>query len=66
MGAPGADRRMRALEAGEPLEARTLVSERVVETLVGSILPRLARIDERGIDDGLCEPPDDRTRNELL
>ena len=34
----------------EPFEAQAFVTEFAVEALAGRVLPRLARIDQRGVD----------------
>ena len=40
----------------EPFEVQTFVSEFPVEALVGTILPRFARIDQRSFEPGLPPP----------
>ncbi len=49
----------------KPLPAQALVAELAVEAFVGSILPRLARIAERGIDAGLVQPLEQCAADEL-
>ena len=49
----------------EPFEVQTFVSEFPVEALVGTILPRFARIDQRSFDPGLFQPPQDGIAHEL-
>ena len=48
--APDLDQDLRFGSVAEPFEAQTLVAKLVVEALVGPILPRLAGIDQRGVD----------------
>ncbi len=49
----------------EPLQAQALVAELAVEALVGTVLPRLARIDVRGVDVRRQQPAQDRAGDEL-
>ena len=56
MSSPNLDQNLSLLAAAEPLEAEAFVSELVVETLVTSVLPRLARIDGGSLDVSLAEP----------
>ena len=46
----------------KPLQRQELVAELAVERFVGAILPWLSRIDQRRLDAGLVQPPQDRTR----
>ena len=49
----------------KPLQAQMLVAKLPVERFVGAILPRLPRIDQRRLDAGLVQPPEDRARDEF-
>src|SRR5215218_2850524 len=49
----------------KPLQAQVLVPELAVERLVGRILPWLPRVDVRGLDLRVGEPPQDGRRDEL-
>src|SRR5271169_2862672 len=49
----------------KPLHVQALVAELAVEALVGAILPRLARIDQGGVDLDLGEPYQDSVANEF-
>src|SRR5215813_12327624 len=62
---PRFDQHLRVDSVLEPLHAEALVSKFPVEALVRSILPRLARIDERRFDSLVCEPAQNRPRDEL-
>ena len=48
MSSPNLDQNLSLLAAAEPLEAEAFISKLVVETLVGSVLPRFPRIDGGG------------------
>src|SRR5262249_62029383 len=62
---PPFDQHLRVDSVLEPLHAEAFVSKFPVEALVRSILPRLARIDERRFDALVCEPAQNRPRDEL-
>ena len=49
----------------EPLEAQTFVSEFAIEGFVRAVLPRLARIDHRGVDAIFGEPLQNRLAHKL-
>jgi hypothetical protein len=49
----------------EPFEVQTFASEFPVEALVGTILPRLAGIDQHRFNRGLFQPPQDGIAHEL-
>ncbi len=49
----------------KPLERQAFVPELPVERFVGAILPRLARIDEVGVNPRGRQPAEDRRGNEL-
>jgi hypothetical protein len=49
----------------KPLERQELVAECAIERFVGAILLWLPRIDQRRLDAGLVQPPQDRARDEL-
>jgi len=51
--------------AAEPFHAQAFVAELAVEALVVAVLPRLAWIDQRGVDLRLGEPLQDRLAHEL-
>src|SRR5262245_28180616 len=62
---PGLDDHLRLATAAEPLQAQTLVAEATVEALVGTVLPRLARIDQRGLHASGLQPLQDRLADEF-
>jgi len=62
---PSFDDDLRLASTAEPLQAQALVAEATVEALVGTVLPRLARIDQRGLDAGDLQPLEDRLADEL-
>ena len=49
----------------EPLHAQALVAELAVEALADAILPRLARVDQRGLDALVDDPLRQRAGDEL-
>jgi len=49
----------------KPLQTQTFIAELAVERFVGAILPRLARIIQRGFNPCGLQPPQDRTRHKL-
>src|SRR5512135_2489301 len=51
--------------ATKPFHVQARVPELAIEALVGTVLPRLAGIDEGGIDFGLGKPLQDRLADEL-
>lgn len=54
------------LSAGaEPLDAQALIAELAVEGFARAVLPRLAGVDQGGIDAVLCQPPEDGRADEL-
>ena len=59
------DPHLRVHAVPKPLQAQILVAELPVERFVGRILPRLPRLDERGFDLRLEQPPENRTRDKL-
>src|SRR5262245_7491522 len=63
--APASDNDHRLATAAEPLQAQAFVAEAAVEALVGTVLPRLAKIDQRGLDAGSFEALEDRFADEL-
>ena len=50
---PGFDDDLRLATTAEPFDAQALVAELAVEALVGTVLPRLARVDQCGLDAGM-------------
>jgi hypothetical protein len=56
------DRDLRIDPVSEPLYRETFVSELFVERFASTVLPRLSRINVRGIDVGLRQPLQDRER----
>src|ERR1039457_781232 len=65
MPTPDFDQDARFDAVAKPLHVQTLVAEFAVEALVVAILPRLARIDQGGVDLGLGEPQQDPVANEF-
>ena len=65
MATPGLDQDAGLGAAAEPFERQALVAELAVEALGIAVLPRLARIDERGFGAGLGKPSKDRVADEL-
>ena len=63
--APSLDNDLRLGAGAEPFEAQALVAELAVETLRRAILPRLARIDQGGLDTLVDDPLQERPRNKL-
>ena len=53
---PSLDQNLGFLAASKPFQAQTFIAEFVIEALIGGILPRLARVDERRIDVSRAEP----------
>ena len=51
---PGLNDHSGLLAGPEPLQRQTLVTQLAVETLIGAVLPRLARVAQRGCNAGLC------------
>jgi hypothetical protein len=56
MAAPPLDAHLRLEAIAKPFQGQALGAALPVERLVGSILPRLSRIDERSLDLGSGEP----------
>ena len=65
MPTPCFDGDFRIDSVSEPLHRKTFVAELTVERFGGSVLPRLARFHERGVDVFLGEPSEDRFGDEL-
>jgi hypothetical protein len=63
--APGFDKHLRLAPGAKPLDAETLVAEAPVERLVGAVLPRFTRVDDRGLDVRVGEPLEDSAADEL-
>ena len=63
--APGLDDGPGLGSRAEPFEAQALVAELAVEALRRTVLPRLARIDQRGLDALLDDPLQERAGDEL-
>jgi len=62
---PAFDDDLRIDSVSEPLHRETLVAELTVEGFIGSVLPRLAGLDEGSIDILFGEPSEDRLGDEL-
>jgi hypothetical protein len=50
MSTPRLDGDLRIDSVSEPLRRQALIAEFVVEGLIGSVLPRLSWLNERGVD----------------
>ena len=48
--APSFDDDARFSTTAEPFDRQALIAELAVEALIGAVLPRLARVDERRLD----------------
>ena len=62
---PGFNDYLRFAAAAEPLDAQALVTELAIEALIHPVLPRLARVDQRGLNAGAVEPFENRPANEF-
>src|SRR4029434_2158877 len=65
MSAPRLNENARFATTAEPLEAQTFVTQFAIEGFVRAVLPRLARIDHRGVDAIFGEPLQNRLAHEL-
>jgi len=65
MPTPRLDNDLRIDSVSEPLHRQALIAELAVERLIGSVLPRLARLNERSVDILFGEPSEDRLGDEL-
>ena len=65
MASPDFDEYSSVSAAAEPLHAQAFIPELAVEALVGSVLPGLAGIDQRGVDLRFSEPFQNRFAHEL-
>ena len=62
---PGFDQDLGLGAGAKPLDAQAFVAELAVERLAGSVLPRLAGIDEGGVDPVVGKPPEDGRADEF-
>src|SRR5512142_1576398 len=62
---PLLDDDLRLGACAKPFHAQALVAELAVEAFVAAILPRLAWIDQRGVDAGFVQPLEHGTTDEL-
>jgi len=65
MPAPCLDENAGFAATAEPFEAQTFVTKFAIEGFVRAVLPRLARIDHRGVDAIVGEPLQNRLADEL-
>ena len=62
---PNLDQDLGLGSTAKPFQAQALVTEFVVETLVGAIVPRLPRINGGGFNISVVQPLQDRSGDEL-
>jgi hypothetical protein len=62
---PPPDHHARLFPAAEPLDAQALVPDFAVEAFARAVLPRLARLDQAGLDAFIRDPLEQRERYEL-
>ena len=65
MPTPRLDDDLRIDSVSEPLHRKVFIAEFAVEGLIASVLPRLSRFNERGVDILFGEPSEDRLGDEL-
>ena len=63
--APGLDDHPCFVARAEPFQTEAFIAQFPVEALVGAVLPRLARIDQRRLDVRFNDPGQDRLADEL-
>lgn len=63
--APSLDDYCGLLARSEPLQREALIAQLAVEALISPVLPRLARVAQRGCDASLRDPFEDSVADEL-